>query len=44
MSNVTRDFVGVKERVMLEDLEDGLGGSSRELGVGLSVWAVRALL
>jgi len=30
--------------VMLEDREEGLGGSSTKLELGLGVWAVRARL
>ena len=37
MSNVTTGFVDVTDGVALEDREEGLGGSSTKLGLGLGV-------
>lgn len=44
MSNVTAGFVTVAEGVALKDRDEGLGGSSTKLGLGLGVRIVRALL
>lgn len=44
MSNVTVGLVSVNEGETLDDREEGLGGSSTKLGLGLGDWTIRALL